>query len=177
MRIYLLPLALILTSALAAEPSSAKPPARPPTLEDVIFDPHYLRQALGPKTIISPIGPSAPPPELSPEVTAAIENAGLKKVTQLLALPAGATPLQRDKTVAPRFPDEKRRSGSPGTILFLIYVGTDGKVQGLYCSQASDHAYAVAAAEALLVWRFKPAKLGGTALPVLASQRFEFDFK
>jgi outer membrane biosynthesis protein TonB len=178
MRAYLLFLALILSPALAAEPSPAKPaatvkpPAGPPTLEDVIFDPHYLKQGLGPKTLLCVINP---PPTLPPEVATAITAAGLKDVTELLPLPAGATPLQRDKTVAPRFPDEKRRWGSPGKTGFLVHVGADGKVLGLYCFQASDRDYAVAAAQALLYWRYKPAKLNGTAVPVLTSQLFEFE--
>jgi hypothetical protein len=178
MRAYLLSLALIISPALAAEPSPAKPtgparpPASPPTLEAVIFDPQYLKQVLGPKTIVSPV---APQPALPPEVTNAIMEAGLKDITELIALPAGATPVKLDKTVPPRFPDEKRKWGDPGKIVFLVYVGADGKVQGLYCLKSSDHAYAVAAAQALLSWRYKPAKLTGTAVPVLTGQLFEFE--
>ncbi len=174
MRLKLLLLALLLPSLLPAETTPARPAAatKAPTLEDVIFDVRYLRQVLPPQAFISGVDPH---PELQPEFVAAIKAAHLDEAFHLSPLPAGATPPKHGQTPAPHFPDERRHSGTTGKASFLLYVGADGKVTGLYCHEATDHVYAVAAAEALLSWKYKPAKIAGKPVPVLTGQLLIFE--
>jgi hypothetical protein len=49
----------------------------------------------------------------------------------------------------------------------VALVGTDGKVKCVYCYQYSDRLFAIAYAAALSKWRYEPAKINGTAVPVL----------
>ncbi len=109
--VYVVPIAFSMDS-------TADRPAVGPqglTLAVVVSDAKYLKQILRPKTIICQIERME---EVPPEVTKAIKDANLSEVTQLFPLPAGATPLKRDKTIAPKYPDELYRNGVPGQGFF-----------------------------------------------------------
>jgi TonB family protein len=170
MRSKLSLLALLLVSAaLSAAPSA--PPAALPTLEEVIFNVSHLKQTLGSKMMISPIDSQSDVPA---GVMEAIKSVQLDEICELSLLPAGATPLKRQRMIAPKFPEAQRRQKTDGRVAFLVSVAADGSVVGLYCYEASDRAFAIAAAQAMLSWKFKPATINKAAIPVLTAQLFEF---
>ncbi len=142
------------------------------TLQDIIFDPKYPKQTLGPKTLIAPIAGSETIP---PGAAEAFKEAKLDESTKLFILPNGATPPKRIKAVPPDFPSELRRPGVSGKTAFLIFIGADGKVVSLYCYKSDEPAFALSAAQAIVQWKFDPAKINGTAVPVLVGQVLEFN--
>ena len=55
-----------------------------------------------------------------------------------------------------------------------MLIGADGAVKCLYCYSHNDRLFAMAAAMAVVKWRYTPAKIQGTAVPVLAGLPMEF---
>ncbi len=139
------------------------------TLEDVIFDATYLKKALGAKTLVVP-------DEKTGQIPAeAITKAGFAEKTQVFVLPDDATrPVLKD-SFAPALNQSFRMKRDPSKADFFLFVGADGKVKSLHCYNTNDQVYAIIAADALIKWTYAPAKLGGTAVPVLLSVEMKFD--
>jgi TonB family protein len=146
--------------------------AKGPKIDEMIVTPQHLKDSLGPNTILLTklrVGPAGP------EVAKAIVDGGLDKVTEFFPLPdEDASEPEPIKRITPPYPQELRRRGISGTAKFLMLIGSDGTVKSLYCYASSDPRFAVAAAEALAGWKFKPTMIKGTPVPALANQALGF---
>lgn len=160
-------------SLVAGLPAADKPDAKKKkadlTLEDVIFDAKYLKQVLGPNTLVAPTEKTAQIP------TEAIVKAGLDEKTKIFALPDDAVKPELKDSIPPSYPRSLGLSKEGIKARFLIFVGTDGRVKSLYCYDTSDQIFAIAVADAVIKWRYSPAKIGQTAVPVLVPIEIAFD--
>ena len=161
---------LILLSLPVFAADKAKPKAKADTLtlEDVIFDAKYLKQLLGPKTLVAPAEKTGELP------TSGIEQAKLDEKTQIFALPDEATKPVLKSSFAPTYPQSLRLRREPIKARFLLFVGADGNVKGLYCYETNDQIFAIATADAVIKWRYTPAKIGATAVPVVVPLDMDF---
>lgn len=131
------------------------------TLEDVIFDAKYLKQVLGAKTLVAPAEKTGEFP------TAAIAKAGLDEKTKIYALPAEAAKPVLKSSFTPTYPQSLRLRRESIKASFLLFVGADGNVKCLYCYDTNDQVYAIATADAVIKWRYTPARIGNTAVPAI----------
>ncbi len=168
-RFSLLLIATVALTCLAPAAGPKKPAA--PTLAEIVSNPAHLEQALGPKTLLltRPVAGA-----INPELAAVIKEAKLDQKTQFFILPLEASEPKARVRAGPIYPYNLRRAGVSGKASFLVLIGADGKIKGIYCYAATQPAFASAAAEAILKWQFEPAKIQGTAVPVLVSQILEF---
>jgi len=146
---------------------AAEAPQEPPpslTLEDIIFEPDLLRQGLGANTLIVPDKKNAAIP---PSLTAAMTAAGFTRKTRLYAFPENARRPKLKSSVPYDYPHSLRQGKTRGQANFLVSIGADGAVRGLYCYEHTDRLFALAAAAAIVKWRYEPAAINDTALPVL----------
>lgn len=147
-------------------------PTISPKLADIIFNPKYFRGALGRKALILSDPITGAP---SPELLADVKSASLPEDLQLIPLPKDAIqPMPKSRGVAV-YPDELRRKNIGGKVRFVYVVGADGGVKGIYCASASHPDLAIAAAASLVRWRFEPAKIQNTPVPVIVGQVMEFE--
>lgn len=163
-------LSLAAACLIAIPAIAADAPAKPErlTLEDVIFDAKYLKQVLGPNTLV------ARDPETGQVPTAAITQAKLAEKTKIFALPDEATKPELISSIPPAYPQSTRLRRDPPKADFLLFIGTDGSVKCLYCYDTKDQVFAILAADALIKWRYVPAKINGTAVPVLLPVQMKF---
>ena len=164
----LLAVVALAASALAADQPKAKKSDKL-TLEDVIFNAQYLHQALGAKTLVAAHEKTGEVP------IEAISKAGISEKTQVFALPDEAVKPVLKSSVAPTFPQSYRFRREPSTAEFFLFVGADGAVKTLHCYETNDQVFAIIAADALIKWRYTPAKIGDTAVPVLVPVHMKFD--
>jgi hypothetical protein len=164
MKLRLLTLAVCLAAVLGTE-ATAKP-----SLRETLSDPKYLQEALGRKAYVMTNAGG----KVSSELQLAIKSARLDESVQLSALPPEAEPAEPTKRSHPSYPAGLRRAGVSGHASFLFLIGADGTVKSIYCYDASRPDFALAGAEAVLKWRFNPAQIGDTPVPMLASQTLEF---
>jgi len=165
-RLLSLAAALLLASPAFSADSTEKPPRL--TLEDIIFDAKYLKQVLGPKTLVAREAGSGQFP------TAAITQAKLDEKTKIFTLPDEATKPELISSVPPSYPQSTRLRREPPKANFLVFIGTDGSIKCLYCYDTKDQVFAIIAADALIKWRYVPAKINGTAVPVLLPVEMKF---
>lgn len=137
------------------------------TLEDIIFDAQYIQKLLGPNTLVAPAKDGTIPTE-------AILKAGLDKKTKIFALPDGITTPALKSSIPPVFPRTRSLSTEGITARFLAYVGADGNVKCLYCYETTDQIFAIAAADAVIKWRYAPTKIGQTAVPIVLPVDVDF---
>lgn len=78
------------------------------------------------------------------------------------------------RTVAPKFPDEMRRSGSSGLVTINCLIDEKGNVSEPKVIKASNDAFSEPAMEALKKWKFKPAKKDGTAVAIRVNIPVQF---
>lgn len=150
----------------------AQAPRVSPKLAELISDPKYIRGALGIKALLVTDPKTG---EVSPGLLNDVKAAGLAEGIELIALPIGAVQPKAITRVAPFYPDDLRRKNIGGMARFIFVIGADGKVKGLYCVEADHPDLAVAAAAAVAQWRFAPAKIENTPIPVIAGQMVEFN--
>lgn len=75
----------------------------------------------------------------------------------------------------PPYPIESRRRGEQGTVLLLLQIDAQGKVEEVRLLRSSGHPRLDrAAAAALAKWRFRPARRGGVAEATAIEQPVEF---
>ena len=142
------------------------------TLEDVIFDVTYLKKLLGPKTLVTAVeetnrGRKKTENALADAIMAAKE-ANLDEKSQIFALPDDATQPTLKSSIPHTYPPGLKISREPKKADFLMLIGADGVVKCLYCYRHNDRLFALAAALAVVKWRYEPAKIGDVAVPVVA---------
>ena len=156
----------VATLAAADRPDAAS------ELGKLISDPKVLRGALGAKAVVVSDPKTG---EVSPELLADLKAAHLDEGIQLIALPKEAVQPKSVSRVAPAYPSDLRQRRIDGQVRFVFVIGADGTVKALYCVSASHPDLAISAAAALVQWRYKPAKIQNTAVPVIVSQVLEFN--
>ena len=92
----------------------------------------------------------------------------------LLAGADGTEPPVPVRTVAPRFPEEMRRSGSPGLVTVSCLIDEKGNVTEPKVIKATNEAFSQPALEALAKWKFKPAKKDGAAVAIRVNIPVQF---
>lgn len=99
------------------------------------------------------------------------------------ALALGSVPLLADdaveapvpvRMVPPKFPAEMRREGTGGVVTVKCTIDEKGNVTEPVVEKASNDAFIAPALEALRKWKFKPAKKGGTPIPLKVSIPIQF---
>ena len=173
--VYVVTALLILASS---SPAAENAKTEKLTLEDIIFDVKYRKQLLGPKTLVTALVETNRGREKSDsaltDTIKAVREAQLDEKTQIYSLPDDATQ-PKLKTSAPHiYPPGLNISREPKKADFLMLIGADGAVKCLYCYSNNDRLFALAAAMAVVKWRYAPAKIQGTAVPVLAGLPMEF---
>ncbi len=78
------------------------------------------------------------------------------------------------RTVAPRFPEEMRRSGNAGLVTVSCLIDEKGNVTEPKVIKASNDAFSEPALEALKKWKFKPAKKDGAAVAIRVNIPVQF---
>ena len=78
------------------------------------------------------------------------------------------------RTVAPRFPDGMRRSGSSGLVTVSCLIDEKGNVTEPKIVKASNDAFSEPALEALKKWKFKPANKDGEAVAIRVNIPVQF---
>lgn len=178
-----LSLAYLFTALLVlAGPAPAADKAKPEqlTLEDIIFDAKYLKQMLGPNTLVTAVVETNRDRKKSDtaltDTIKAIMESHLDEKTKIYALPDDATQPELKSSIPHSYPPGLNITREPKKADFLILIGADGAVKCMYCYNHSknDQLFALAAAKAVLKWRYTPAKIRGTAVPVLAGLPMEF---
>jgi TonB family protein len=69
-------------------------------------------------------------------------------------------------TVAPKYPVEQLRAGVCGVVTLSFVIDTNGKVRNAKVLDATDESFARPALEAIVWWRFEPARRDGVAIAV-----------
>jgi len=99
------------------------------------------------------------------------------------ALLLGSLPVRADegieapvpvRMVPPKFPPEMRREGTGGVVTVKCTIDEKGNVTDPQVEKASNDAFIQPALEALRKWKFKPAKKGGTPVPLKVSIPIQF---
>ncbi len=86
----------------------------------------------------------------------------------------GTEPPVPVRTVAPRFPEEMRRSGSAGLVTVSCLIDEKGNVTEPKVIKATNEAFSEPALEALKKWKFKPAKKDGAAVAIRVNIPVQF---
>lgn len=142
------------------------------TLEDIIFDSRFIRQVLGPNTLIVPRAKSK---ELPEDLRNALSEAELDKKSRFYVFPdSEATPPKLKSSIPYAYPQSLRQGKKGGKADFLVSIGADGAVRGVYCYKTDDKLFALAAAAAIVKWRYEPAKIKDHALPVILELPMQF---
>ena len=161
-------------SLAAADDKSSASPARtkPPKLSEILFDAGHFKAALGKKALLTVDHSTG---KVSPTLLQDIAAAGLNESTQFYPFPSEGIQPEPKKREVPEYPAHLRRKGVDGSARLLILIGADGKVGAIYCANSTHRDFALASAEALVRWRFSPATIQGTAVPVVVFQTMDFD--
>jgi protein TonB len=78
------------------------------------------------------------------------------------------------RMVPPKFPPEMRREGIGGVVTVKCTIDEKGNVTEPTVEKASNPAFVQPALDALRKWKFKPAKRGGTPVPLKVSIPIQF---
>jgi periplasmic protein TonB len=76
--------------------------------------------------------------------------------------------------IKPVYPFEMRRSGVKGEVTVGFVVDSNGDVRDPYIIKSSSAGFEQAAIDAVLKWKFKPGKKGGTAVNTRVAQPLSF---
>lgn len=163
-----IPYVTVASMSFASEVTPAR--TAKPELGKIITDLSRFRSALGKKAILLP-NPNTG--QVEKFVTDAVHSTGLDQEVEFLTLPTGSTFPEAIKLQGPVDVKRFARSGIPAQALFLMVIGADGTVSGLYCVKSDHPDLAVACAAAIVGWRYTPAKIQGTPVPVVTAQLME----
>ena len=136
-------------AAAVPTPLTAPPPV-------VVVPTTPTQPVVAPPTIIPPeMAPPAPPgPVAAPPGPPAVENAG-DLSTQMVSV----TP--------PRYPTESRRLREQGTVVLMVVLDVDGRVQNVSVQRSSGHdRLDRAALSAVRSWRWSPTRRNGAMVMV-----------
>jgi protein TonB len=78
------------------------------------------------------------------------------------------------RTVAPEYPSEMRREGINGVVMVKCTIDEQGNVLDPQVEKSSNTAFEKPAVEALLRWKFKPAKQDGAPVAIKVSIPIKF---
>ncbi len=78
------------------------------------------------------------------------------------------------RTVPPKYPPEMRREGTAGLVTVSCLIDEKGNVQDPKVEKSSNDAFSQPALDALLKWKFKPAKKAGTAVAIRVNIPIQF---
>jgi len=81
------------------------------------------------------------------------------------------------KQSAPRYPKELRQQWVSGEGVVIFTVLTDGSVSDASIVRATDVRFGEAAVEAVMKWRFRPAKVGGSPVKCRIMVPIEFNLE
>lgn len=81
------------------------------------------------------------------------------------------------RTVAPDYPTEMRREGTPGLVMVKCTIDEQGNVVEPTVEKSSNPAFEKAAVEALKKWKFKPAKQDGNPVATKVSIPIKFSIE
>jgi periplasmic protein TonB len=103
-------------------------------------------------------------------------------IALLAALLLGYLPAVAEETeapvpvrmVPPKYPHEMRKEGVGGVVTVTCIIDESGNVTEPVVQKASHDAFVKPALEALKKWKFKPAKRGGTPVPLKVSIPIQF---
>lgn len=167
-------LGVMLTGSITAaeNTSPTKTRTKAPKLNEIVFDSQHFKAALGSKALLFVERSTG---KVSPELVQDIAAAGLNDSIQFDPFPNEGIQPEPKKREAPAYPVHLRRKGIDGSARLLILIGAEGKVTAIYCSYATHPDFALASAEALMRWRFSPATIQGTAVPIVVVQTMDFD--
>jgi hypothetical protein len=141
------------------------------TLEDVIFEPTYLTKILGPKTLVVP----APDRKgLNDDLLKVLDKVGVTAKSKVFLLPDGATPPEIVSAIPYSYPKKLRQGNETGKARLLVLVGVDGSVKTLHCYEHTHSMFALAVAAAVVRWKYTPAMINGTPVPVVLEVLEEF---
>jgi protein TonB len=87
----------------------------------------------------------------------------------------GTEPPVPVRTIAPKFPDEMRRTGSSGLVTVSCLIDEKGNVTEPKVIKASNEAFSQPALEALSKWKFKPAKKDGNPVAIRVNIPVQFN--
>jgi len=76
---------------------------------------------------------------------------------------------------APQYPFEMRRAGLSGDVLIEFIVDTNGEVKDPVIIKTSNSGFNDAAIQAVLKWKFKPGRKGGSAVNTRVRQPLPFN--
>jgi protein TonB len=117
----------------------------------------------------APAVASTPAPIPAPGNTAAAP--GSQRFTAALPLPGNVNP-------PPAYPAEAIAHGEQGEVLLSIHVLPTGRPDFVAVTQSSGYRILdQAAADAVMAWRFRPASLGGKAVPQVIPYLIRFDLQ
>jgi protein TonB len=66
--------------------------------------------------------------------------------------------------VAPQFPLEMRRTGTPGDVLVDFIVDARGEVQNAFALRSTHREFEAAAVQAVSKWKFRPGRKNGRSV-------------
>jgi protein TonB len=78
------------------------------------------------------------------------------------------------RTVAPEYPSEMRREGINGVVMVKCTIDEQGNVLDPQVEKSSNAAFEKPAVDALLRWKFKPAKQDGAPVAIKVSIPIKF---
>lgn len=154
----------------------AQASGKPPALADIIFDKPGFLARLPKKTLTDPdflrFMKSVGNPKAA--FNTALSQLGDTKGIEFVPLPDGFTRPWVISSRAPVFPSRAAGAQQAGHADFLVLIGASGGISAIYCTQSTDDPFAIAGANAAVLWRFAPAHYQGQALPVLVMLRIRF---
>jgi protein TonB len=157
----------------AAEAPAEVADLAPPMQSDVpsaVIDSPFLQQlqAPPPPGLNRPSGGIVIPTNTRPAVAAGPKMANLFNLADLDQKPEARV------RVNPIYPFEMRRSGVKGSVVVGFIVDAQGNVRDPHIVKASSPAFEQPAIDAVLKWKFKPGKKGGSAVNTRVNQELEF---
>lgn len=141
------------------------------------FDPRLSREDLGrwgaAGTFLAarPARPPAPDGEVAPE-----DSGRPPRSINLFAAPAGVTtrPPQEVDAPPPRYPPVLRGSGIRGPVLLQVRIDRRGRTNDPILLESPHPLLALATAQTVADWRYRPAEVDGDAVGVYYRVRIDF---
>lgn len=79
------------------------------------------------------------------------------------------------RTTAPAYPPELKKEKMAGIVAVVVVIDETGNVMACEVSKSSNEGFNQAAVEAVLKWKFAPAKLAGKAVKVKVTIPVRFE--
>lgn len=155
-------------SGLGAEEGSWPDPL---SFDELIFDSETFLRALPKKTLML-VGKTDEAIARMDDLLRELDPEG---VVEFYALPDDATIPLAISMVEPVRPKKLQEKGTGGSADFLVLIGPDGTVLAVYCRSATHREFGISGAASLLKWKFTPCEFNGKPVPLLVSQKVNFE--